>query len=232
MERQAVTSMTSGAAGSLVVARDAYFLAVDKPAGLLVHSDGTGAETLTDRVVTYLRSCGSDAVPQVVQRLDKPTTGLVLFSLDKATQPAFDALVAGHEIHKRYLAVVRGAWPAKPQVIDAPIGRDRHDSHRMRVSKTGKPAQTRVELLERKDGYSLLLVELLTGRKHQIRVHLASRGFPIVGDDLYGGRANKEGLMLHAWQEEFDHPVTGEHIKLVTAWPERFSSLGFASRLS
>lgn len=210
---------------------DAYFLAADKPAGLLVHGDGTGAETLTDRVTAYLRAHGSDAVPQSVQRLDVPTTGLVLFSLDKATQPAFDALVAGHDMHKRYLVVVSRAWPANPQVIDAPIGRDRHDSRRMRVSRTGKPAQTRVELLERRGPYSLLLVELMSGRKHQIRVHLASRGFPIVGDDLYGGRHDARGLMLHAWQEEFDHPVTGEHMRLGTEWPERFSSLGFPPRL-
>lgn len=209
---------------------DAYFLAADKPAGLLVHGDGTGAETLTDRVTAYLRAHGSDAVPQSVQRLDVPTTGLVLFSLDKATQPAFDALVAGHDMHKRYLTVVSGAWPANPQLIDAPIGRDRHDSRRMRVNRTGKPAQTRVELLERRGPYSLLLVELMSGRKHQIRVHLASRGFPIVGDNLYGGRHNPRGLMLHAWREEFDHPVTGEHVSLVTEWPERFSALGFDAR--
>ncbi len=236
MERQKVISVGQTAHGAaqqaLVVARDAYFLAADKPAGLLVHGDGTGAATLTDQVTAYLRAHGSDAVPQAVQRLDVPTTGLVLYSLDKATQPAFDALVAGHDMRKRYLAVVSGVWPARPQVIDAPIGRDRHDSRRMRVSRTGKPARTRVELLERRGPYSLLLVELLSGRKHQIRVHLASRGFPIVGDGIYGGRANAGGLMLHAWREEFDHPITGERVALETVWPERFSSLGFHPRLS
>ena len=119
MERQKVISVGQTAHGAaqqaLVVARDAYFLAADKPAGLLVHGDGTGAATLTDQVTAYLRAHGSDAVPQAVQRLDVPTTGLVLYSLDKATQPAFDALVAGHDMRKRYLAVVSGVWPARPR---------------------------------------------------------------------------------------------------------------------
>ena len=93
----------------------------------------------------------------------------------------------------------------------------------MRVCRPGqgKPAETRVRKIAQSGARSLLLVELGTGRRHQIRVHLASLGFPIVGDVLYGGARSTSGLLLHAWREELDHPVTGERLRLETAWPER-----------
>ena len=203
-----------------VIYQDAWLCAVDKPAGLLVHGDGTGSLTLTDIVREQL-GCPS---AQPVQRLDVDTTGLVLFSLDKTVQARLDALVAGHDMEKRYLAVVPAGFPEGERRIEAPIGRDRHDARRMRVSKTGKPALTHVAKLAERGNKALLSVELKTGRRHQIRVHLASLGFPIVGDELYGGRRSREGLMLHAWQEVFTHPVTDELVELTTALPERFST--------
>ena len=203
-----------------VVYRDEWMLAVDKPAGILVHGDGTGARTLTDLV---REECGC-ASAQPVQRLDVDTTGLVLFSLDKAIQPALDALVAGHDMKKRYLAVVPAGFAATERTIDAPIGRDRHDSRRMRVSKTGKPAITHVSKLAERGNEALVCCELETGRRHQIRVHLASLGYPIVGDALYGGRRSKAGLMLHAWQESFVHPVTGTLVEICTPVPSRMAS--------
>ena len=108
--------------------------------------------------------------------------------------------------------------------IEKPIGRDRHDARRMRVCRPGQgqPALTRVRVLERRGNRTLLLIELGTGRRHQIRVHLSSLGFPIVGDTLYGGRRDPRGLMLHALEEEFDHPVSGAHVLLRTEVPERF----------
>lgn len=206
------------------ILEDEVLLAWDKPAGILVHGDGTGARTLTDVVAEHLAAEGRVGVrPQAVQRLDVETTGLVLFSLDRATQPSLDAQVAGHAMRKAYLAVVRGSFPGGERVVDAPIGRDRHDARRMRACRPGqgKPAQTRVRLVAREGGRSLLLVELETGRRHQIRVHLASLGFPIVGDALYGGARSTSGLLLHAWREELNHPVSGERLRLETAWPER-----------
>lgn len=151
------------------------------------------------------------------------TTGLVLFSLDRATQAELDRQVAGHDMRKTYLAVVRGAFPGGERLIDRPIGRDRHDARRMRACRPGqgKPAETRVRRVASAGGRSLLRVELLTGRRHQIRVHLASMGFPIVGDELYGGARSAEGLLLHAWREEVVHPVTGRRLRLETVWPER-----------
>jgi len=211
-----------------IVYKDSILLAADKPAGLLVHGDGTGADTLTARVRAQLARQGSAVVPQAVQRLDVETTGLVIFSLTEEFQPALDAQVAGHDMRKRYLAVIEGRIPARKGewlTLDDPIARDRHDSRRMRVAHNGKPSLTRVRTLATRDGLSLLLVELGSGRKHQIRVHLSHAGHPIVGDTLYGGRRHKAGLMLHAWGETLLHPVTREQLLLQTAWPARFGSL-------
>lgn len=205
-----------------VLFEDETILAAEKPAGLLVHPDGTGAPTLADRVQGHLFREGSVARAQAVQRLDVDTTGIVLFSLTDEFQPAFDRLVAERGMRKRYLAMTAGEFPAGERTISQPIGRDRHDARRMRISATGKPAITRVGRLAVGHGRSLLLVELLTGRRHQIRVHLSAMGFPILGDELYGGAPDADGLMLHAWREDFTHPVTGERIGIRTAWPERF----------
>ena len=215
-----------------VVYEDEALLAADKPAGLLVHGDGTGAQTLTDLVAAHVAEAGREDVrPQAVQRLDVDTTGLVLFSLDSATQPKLDAEVAGRDMRKIYLAVVAGRFPWGEKIIDAPIGRDRHDARRMRACSAGqgKAAETRVTKLAFKGGRTLLQVELLTGRRHQIRVHLASLGFPIVGDALYGGaradaKRGESGLLLHAYAEELSHPATGERLSLKTEWPARLGA--------
>ena len=210
----------------VVVYEDEFLLAVDKPAGLLVHGDGSGSPTLTDLVREHLAGEGRPTGDvQAVQRLDVDTTGLVLFSLDKSVQAALDAQVAGRGMRKRYLAVVRGSFPKGTVRIDRPIGRDRHDAHRMRVSATGKPSVTLAERLGEAGGRSVLRVELLSGRRHQIRVHLSSMGFPIVGDVLYGGARSGEGLMLHALEERLAHPVTGDDLLLRTELPARFARL-------
>lgn len=206
------------------VYEDEVLLAWDKPAGIIVHGDGTGAPTLAGVVANHLAAEGRAGVrPQAVQRLDRETTGLVLFSLDAATQPALDAQVAGHAMNKTYLAVVAGRVPWAEKVVRLPIGRDRHDARRMRPCRPGqgKPAETRVRRVAEKNGRTLLVVTLVTGRRHQIRVHLSVLGHPIVGDALYGGPRSAAGLMLHAWREELDHPVTGEHLRLETGWPAR-----------
>lgn len=230
-----------------IIYQDSYILAVNKPAGIIIHSDGTSrageragmraAETLTDHVRVYLESNGcvqqvQDA--QALHRLDKDTTGIVLFSLDKETQPLFDELIRSRNVDKTYLAVIKGEFPEGEQDIRLPIGRDRHDARRMRVSKTGKAALTHVRRLEvqrrGQSTQSLMLAKLGTGRKHQIRVHFSALGFPIVGDGLYGRTSptrtaafTQASLMLHAYELSFVHPVTGESLVLKTGWPSRFT---------
>ena len=224
LARSAVTSALSDVPPATIIYQDSVCLAAEKPAGILVHGDGSGTPTLTDRVRVSLVRQGVAATPQAVQRLDVDTTGIVLFSLSEEYQPAFDALVAGHAMRKRYLAEVAGSFPQDATTIDRPIGRDRHDAGRMRVCRPGQgqSALTRVRVLERRAASTLLLVELGTGRRHQIRVHLSYVGFPITGDVLYGGVRDSRGLMLHALEEEFDHPVTGAHVLLRTEIPQRF----------
>lgn len=217
-----------------VLYEDDFALAVDKPQGILVHADGTDAPTLTARVQGYLRACGSRQVPQAVQRLDVDTSGVVLFSKTEEFQPLFDALVSGGVdgrageggTRKTYLAVVRGAFDRASATCVSPIGRDRHDARRMRVSPGGQDALTFVRRLAvAPDGrHSLLEVTLGTGRRHQIRVHLASMGHPVENDALYGTREGAGGLMLHAALEEFVHPVTGARVSACAGWPARFGA--------
>ena len=222
-----------------ILYRDEYILAVDKPAGIIVHSDGCDTKTLTDQVHSFLvHEAAQDAAHglQALNRLDRDTTGIVLFSLNKETQPAFDALIAAHDTSKRYLAICCGIPVWKSKLIDAPLGRDRHDARCMRISKGGKPAQTRVSVIATRarnshaPELSLLNVELLTGRKHQIRVHLASFGFPLLGDELYGrpvrrASSKRYPLMLHACSMSLTHPVTHERLTIQAPIPRRFHAL-------
>ena len=229
-----------------VLYQDDYLLAVNKPAGIIVHADGTQEPSLTELVCEKLHVLESSSQidlsqVQALNRLDRETTGIVLFSLKKETQAQFDQLIASKELSKEYLAAVKGAFEPNKLLIDKAIGKDRHNAQKMRISATGKPSQTEVRLIKvassaQGQTQSLLLVNLLTGRKHQIRVHLSSLGFPLVGDALYGGasslqRALKkkprpQPLMLHAYRVGFIHPVTGEKIVIKTDIPERFSYFG------
>ena len=229
-----------------ILYQDEYLLSVNKPAGIIVHADGTHEPSLTDVVCEKLSALESPtevdlSQVQALNRLDRETTGIVLFSLKKETQPQFDQLIASKELSKEYLAAVKGAFEPNKLLIDKAIGKDRHNAQKMRISDTGKPSQTEVRLVKtvltaQSQTHSLLLVNLLTGRKHQIRVHLSSLGFPLIGDTLYGGvsslqrgakkKHKQQPLMLHAYRVEFIHPVTGVKIVIKTDIPERFSYFG------
>lgn len=210
-----------------VLYRSDTLIAVDKPQGLIVHGDGTGVPTLTDAVHELLLAEGTDASQsavrdlQCLQRLDRDTSGIVLFSLSKQTQGAYDRLIAEHAVEKHYRALVEGRFPRAAQTYTWPIGRNRHDARKMRVSRTGKTATTHACRLEQYPSAALLDVRIETGRKHQIRVHLSRAGHPIVGDKLYG-RPHLKGLMLHAAELSFRDPITGESVDIRSPLPRRF----------
>ena len=209
-------------------------LAVDKPAGIIVHGDGTGATTLTDAARALLHERGGQdddrraTELQALQRLDRETSGIVLFSVDKRTQAVYDRLIAEHRIAKHYLAVVCGAPSWRMRTFTGPIGRDRHDARRMRVSRTGKQATTHARVLAQTRArgrmFTLLDVSIETGRKHQIRVHLSHAGLPIAGDALYG-TADPAGLLLHAARLSFGDPVTDASVTIESPMPARIRRL-------
>jgi 23S rRNA pseudouridine1911/1915/1917 synthase len=174
-----------------VVYEDAAVLVLDKPAGLVVHpAPGHPAGTLVNAILAHAPEVAMNGSqrPGIVHRLDKDTSGLMVVAKSDAARAALVEQFAGRAVLKEYLALVHGQ-PAAPAVIDAPIGRDPRNRQRMAVVANGRPARTEIDAVERFPGYTLLRARLHTGRTHQIRVHLAFIGHPIVGDPVYGRRA-------------------------------------------
>jgi 23S rRNA pseudouridine1911/1915/1917 synthase len=205
-----------------VVHEDEALLVIDKPAGLVVHpAPGHWRGTLLNGLLAH--HAGARELPRagVVHRLDKDTSGLMVVAKTLPAMTALTRAIAAREVRREYLALVHGEFGTAASTIEAPIGRDPVSRVRMAVVGSGKPARTEVRRLAGDGRYSALECRLHTGRTHQIRVHLASRGHPLVGDALYGG-APALGIArqaLHAARLGFEHPVGGQALSFSAPLP-------------
>jgi len=211
-----------------VLYEDAHLVVVNKPAGLVVHPAaghprGTLVNALLARYPQIVAADLDPARPGIVHRLDRDTSGLLLVALDRGTQQALQAAFRSRAVDKRYLALVHGVVTPERGAIEAPIGRDPHHRQRMAVvPEGGRPARTEYAVREIFPDCTLLEARLLTGRTHQLRVHLAAIGHPVVGDTVYGRRRQPVEIdrqFLHAWRLAFAHPVTGAALSLEAPLP-------------
>ena len=197
-----------------ILYEDDHLLAVDKPAGMLIHPSRSKFDgTLANFVVGYYRRTGQKCAFHPVTRLDRDTFGIVLLAKNSHAH----ALMQAAKLRKTYHALVLGSWAEDEGVIDAPIARRPLPSLLREVSPDGKPCITEFAVLERQEGFTKLELRPVTGRTHQLRVHCAHLGHPILGDPQYGNEASGFGLesqMLCAKRLEFVHPITGEELIL------------------
>ena len=214
-----------------VVYDDEDLIVVNKARGLVVHPapghpDGTLVNALLWHCGDSLSGIGGQRRPGIVHRIDKDTSGLLIVAKNDFAHQALSAQLADHSLCREYEALVRGNFKQDSGTIDKPIGRHPIDRKRMAVTeKNSKPAVTHWQLLDSYRGYSHILCRLETGRTHQIRVHMASIGHPLLGDFTYGAPSPEKGLegqCLHARRLRFVHPRTGEHILLETELPAYF----------
>jgi 23S rRNA pseudouridine1911/1915/1917 synthase len=223
-----------------VVYKDAHLFVIDKPAGLVVHPGaGNRSHTMQNALLALDPKLASVPRAGIVHRIDKDTTGLLVVARTIEAHAALVGALQEHDVQREYQALCVGALTGGGSV-DGPIGRHRSDRLRMSVRADGREAVSHYRLLERFTGHSLLQVNLETGRTHQIRVHLAHIGHPLVGDPLYGGRrqltagaspalrealANFHRQALHAARLSFAHPITGNPVDIEAPLPADFTAL-------
>ena len=188
-----------------ILYEDDDILIVNKPAYLLVHSDGITLDTLANRVASYAIKSGYEGTIKHVHRIDYETSGMVIFAKHFLAHSYLGSLFESRNITKTYVCLCHHKFKDLDGVIDAKIGKDRHDN-KQRISKTGKEALSKYHVLKN-DLISRVQIEIIGGRKHQIRVHLASINHPIVGDKLYG-KGEERRLLLHFKKVNFIHPRT------------------------
>ena len=214
-----------------VVFEDADLIVVNKARGMVVHPapghpDGTLVNALLWHCGDSLSGIGGERRPGIVHRIDKDTSGLIVAAKNDFSHQRLAAQLADRSLSRVYEAVVRGGFREETGTVDRPIGRHPTDRKRMAVTERGsRPAVTHWEVLTRYRDYTHIRCRLETGRTHQIRVHMASIGHPLLGDGLYGAPSPEKGLegqCLHARELKFIHPRDGREIRLVTELPPYF----------
>jgi 23S rRNA pseudouridine1911/1915/1917 synthase len=212
---------------------DSDLLVINKPQGMVTHpAPGASHGTLVNALLAHchdLSGIGGVQRPGIVHRLDKDTSGLIVVAKNDVAHLSLQAQISEKSALRQYLAVVRGHLPSEEGFVDAPIGRHPSDRIKMAIVEGGRHALTRYKALEEFSGYSFVELTLDTGRTHQIRVHLASIGHPVVGDPVYGGKTNLPvklcGQALHAFHLRFVHPRTQETLEFWTDPPQEFQKL-------
>ena len=207
-----------------IVYEDADLLVVDKPAGLAVHpAPGHPSHTLANAVLSYLPSLAEDEDslrPGIVHRLDKDTSGLIVVAKNRVAQADLSAQFKSRAVSKYYLVLVKGKLTPRSGIIEAAIGRDPRHRQRMAVVSRGREARTEYRVVKYVGDCSLLEIKPETGRTHQIRVHLAAIGFPVVGDAAYGVKSPRlTRQFLHAARLGFKLPSTGEYMEFESPLP-------------
>ena len=216
-----------------IVYEDSDVIVVNKPKNMVVHpAAGNYSGTLVNGLLYHCKDLsGINGVirPGIVHRIDKDTTGILVVAKNDEAHNSLAKQFKDHSIKREYYALVEGRFSKESGTIDKPLGRNKKDRLKMDIVEDGRRAVTHYEVLEQYDkGVSLIKCTLETGRTHQIRVHMASIGHPLVGDQTYGFKKQKfkiEGQALHAKTLGFIHPSTGEYIEFTSDLPEYFEEL-------
>lgn len=213
-----------------IIYEDKDIVVVNKPKGMVVHPangnpDGTLVNAIMAKCGETLSGIGGEIRPGIVHRLDKDTSGLLIIAKNDVAHVKLSEQLKNHEIKKTYIALVRGVVKENEATINMPIGRSTSDRKKMAVTKNGKNAVTHIKVLKRYEKYTLLQINIETGRTHQIRVHLSHIGYPIIGDYIYSNGKNEFGVVgqcLHAQKLEFKHPITNKEMKIEAPLPQYF----------
>ena len=216
-----------------IVYEDDDIVVVNKPKGLVVHPangnpDGTLVNAIMAKCKSSLSGIGGELRPGIVHRLDKDTSGLLIIAKNDKAHINMSEQIKNRNVKKIYIALVKGIVKENEATINMPIGRSTKDRKKMAVRKDGKEAVTHFRVIKRYDKYTLLELKIDTGRTHQIRVHMAEIGHPVVGDMVYSNGKNEfgvEGQMLHAKSLDFKHPITGKEMHVEAELPEYFKQV-------
>lgn len=216
-----------------IIYEDKDIIVINKQKGLVVHPasgnmDGTLVNAIKNIYKDSLSDIGGETRPGIIHRLDKDTSGLIIVARTNQAHVEMVKQLKEHAVTKTYIALVRGSISENEATINMPITRNVKDRKKMTVAKDGKNAITHFKVLKRYNGYTLVEVQIETGRTHQIRVHMSTIGNPVVGDGVYSNGRNPfgvKGQMLHAWRLGFCHPITKKRLELEAPMPQYFEEV-------